>query len=134
MSSNGVVQISPFISMMIGLLFTFSTIYGLMYYFNQGESQQITLVQLGENGNNPSTLNQSTGFVGSFVSGSIDALLSFISWVSPFALIRGAILVMTPVDLFQVLDIFLLRPMSWVVSILTANWIIAAIRGKSEGT
>jgi hypothetical protein len=132
--SNGVVQISPFISMMIGLLFTFSTIYGLMYYFSQGEAQQITLVQLGENSNNPSSLNQSTGFVGSFVSGSIDALLSFISWVSPFALIRGAILAISPPDLFQVLDIFILRPMSWVVSILTANWILAAIRGKSEGT
>jgi hypothetical protein len=132
--SNGVVQISPFISMMVGLLFTFSTIYGLMYYFNQGESQQIQLVALGENGNNPNSVNQSTGYIGSFVSGSIDALLSFISWVSPFALIRGAILAISPPDLFQVLDIFILRPISWCVSILTANWILSAIRGKSEGT
>lgn len=132
--SNGVMQISPFINTIIGLLFTFSTIYGLMFYFYQGEAQQVTLTQLGDNPNNPSSLNQSSSFIGSFVSGTIDTLLSLISWVSPFALIRGAILAITPSDLFLVLDIFLLRPMSWAVSIITANWVIAAIRGKSEGT
>lgn len=132
--ANGVVQISPFISMMIGLLFTFSTIYGLMFFFSQGEAQSISLVELGENGNDATEITTNTGFIGSFVSGSIDALLSFVAWVSPFALIRGAILAITPSDLYQVLDIFLLRPISWAVSILTANWIIATIRGKSEGT
>lgn len=132
--ANGVVQISPFISMMIGLLFTFSTIYGLMFYFYQGETQVVQLTQLSDNPNNPTSLNQSTSFIGSFVSGTIDSLLSFLAWVSPFALVRAIILVISPSDMFQALDIFLLRPMSWSVSILTGNWIIAAVRGKSEGT
>lgn len=132
--ANGVMQISPFMNTIIGLLFTFSTIYGLMYYYYQGENQQFHLTALGSSPNDPTSLNQDTGFWGSFVSGSIDALLSLISWVSPFALIRGAILLISPTDLFQVLDIFLLRPMSWAVALITGNWIIAAIRGKSEGT
>lgn len=132
--ANGVVQISPFMSMMIGLLFTFSTIYGLMFYFYQGESQTISLVPLASNGNDPTLISSDTGFIGSFVSGTIDALLSMVSWISPFAIIRAAVLAFSPSDLYQVLDIFLLRPMSWAVSLITANWIIAAIRGKSEGT
>jgi hypothetical protein len=132
--ANGVVQISPFISMMIGLLFAFSTLYGLMYFYYQGDAQSISLVELGESGNDPATIGSDSGFIGSFISGSIDALLSFVAWISPFALIRAAILAIAPTDLYMVLDIFLLRPISWAVSILTANWILSAIRGKSEGT
>jgi len=132
--ADGVVQISPFMSMVIGLLFTFSTIYGLMFYFYQGESQIQELTELGDTPNDPSAISQDTGFIGSFVSGTIDALLSLVAWISPFALIRGLILLITPSDLFQALDIFILRPMSWAVAIVTGNWIIAAIRGKSEGT
>lgn len=126
------VTITPFISMMIGLLFTFSTLYGLMFFFYQGEVQSISLVELGESGNEPTSISSDSGFIGSFVSGSIDALLSMVSWVSPFALIRAAILSIAPTDLYQVLDIFILRPISWSVSIITANWIISTIRGKSE--
>lgn len=132
--SNGVMQISPFMNMIIGLLFTFSTLYGLMFYYYQGESQQVTLTPLGNNPNSPTSLNSSNSFIGSFVSGTIDTLLSFVAWISPFAIIRAMILLITPTDLFNVLDIFLLRPMSWAVAIITGNWIIAAIRGKSEGT
>jgi hypothetical protein len=131
--ADGVVQISPFMSMVIGLLFTFSTIYGLMFYFYQGEAQQ-ELTALGDTPNDPSSISQDTGFIGSFISGTIDAILNMVTWISPFALIRGLIFLITPSDLFQALDIFILRPMSWAVTIITGNWIIAAIRGKSEGT
>ena len=134
MSESSIMQISPFMAMMIGLLFVFSTSYGLMFYYYQGASKQVNFNNIGANPNDPASVSGGGGFLGSFITGSIDALLSFISWISPFAIVRGMILAISPTDLFTVLDIFLLRPISWVVSIITANWIIAKIRGTSEGT
>lgn len=127
-------QISPFMAMMIGLLFIFSTAYGLMFYYYQGAQQSMSVNGLDSNVRNPNTLDTSGGFLSSFVSGAIDTLLNFISWISPFSLIRGLIYAISPSDLFQVLDLFLLRPISWAVSIITANLIIAKVRGTSEGT
>lgn len=134
MATGTGLQISPFMSMMIGLLFVFSTLYGLMYYYNIGANQQSSYQGLSQNSNDPQLLNTGGGFLSTYVSGAVDTLLSFTAWISPFFLIRGAILAISPTDLYQVLDIFLLRPMSWVTSIITANLIIAKIRGTSEGT
>jgi hypothetical protein len=135
MVNYGVMQISPFMSMMIGLLFTFSTIYGLMFYFFQGDAQTVQLQGLNDTANNASSsISDTGGFLSSFIAGTFDSVLSFVAWVSPFALIRAAIFAVTPTDLFTVLDIFLLRPMSWAVSIITGNMILSFIRGRSEGT
>lgn len=132
--STGVTNISPFMGMMIGLLFTFSTIYGLLFYYFQGDAQTVQLVGLNATANNASqAISDSGGFLSGFVTGALDSVLSLVSWVSPFALIRGAIFAVTPTDLFTVLDIFLLRPISWAVAIITGNWLISTIRGKSEG-
>lgn len=131
-------RISPFISMMITLLFMFSTAYGLMFYYYQAESKTITTsgmpITPNDDPNNPSSLNTNGGFFAVFVSGIIDTLLSLLAWISPFAAVRWLFFVISPTDLFNVLDIFLLRPMSWTVTILTANWILAKVRGTSEGT
>lgn len=133
MAGNGL-QISPFISMMITLLFMFSTAYGLMFYYYQAESTSLQINAMPSNPNDPASLNDSGGFFAVFVSGLIDSLLSMLAWISPFALVRGIFFAISPTDLFNVLDIFLLRPMSWTVSLLTANWMLAKVRGTSEGT
>ena len=110
--------LSPFLSSIITLLFVFSTIYTLAFFYYQGAGQVITFDGLSEDAVSSDTVN---------FLGMLDGIINFISWISPFALVRGILFYLAPADLYQVLDMLLLRPISWIVSIITVNFIISKI-------
>lgn len=110
--------IPPFLGSVMTLLFLFSTIYTLAFYYYQGTTSGLNYGGIGVSGKNASELG---------LIGVLDGVLSFISWISPFALVRGLVSAISPPDLFQVLDLLILRPVSWIVSLITANYLISKI-------
>lgn len=113
----------PFMSAFITLIFMFSTIYTLAFLYYQGASQAYDVGGL-EQAQDPTSL--------SFL-GLIDAVLDVLAWISPFALVRGLLLFVmagTP-DLFNIIDLLLLRPVSWIVAVITAVWIKSWIPTES---
>jgi len=118
------IRVSPFIGQFITYAFIFSTIYGLYYYWAMGAQIQMGVSGMGDDPNNPSGLS---------VLGLLNAVLEFISWLSPFALVKlivGAI--MTP-DLYLFMNMFVLRPVGWIVAIITADMIISRVPTVSSG-
>jgi len=116
------INISPFLGVSLTLLFIFSTLYTLAFYYNQGASVELTVAGLGE-----------TDDSGSF---TFDALLGAISWLSPFGFIKlllSSIMSTTP-ELYQILDMLLLRPIGWFVFLVQGNYVISIIPtiGKGE--
>jgi hypothetical protein len=116
------INISPFLGVSLTLLFIFSTLYTLAFYYYQGASQDVAL----------SSPSDSTG---SLVSG-FDAIFNTVSWLSPFGFIKALLLVvMSGVPVFyQILDLLLLRPIGWFVFLVQANYIISLVPtiGKGE--
>lgn len=115
-------NISPFIGTIMTLLFVFSTVFTLAYYYYQGTNQALPISGLSTESKKPSSLS---------LVGVMNGVLSFIAWISPFALVRGLVLAISPPDLFLVLDLLLLRPVSWIVTIITANYLISKIPTES---
>jgi hypothetical protein len=115
------VNISPFLGVSLTLLFIFSTLYTLAFYYYQGASQDISL----------STPADSTG---SLVSG-FDALFNAISWLSPFGFIKALLVSVmsgTP-EFYQILDMLLLRPIGWFVFLVQANYLISLVPTVGKG-
>jgi hypothetical protein len=116
------VNLSPFLGVSLTLLFIFSTLYTLAFYYYQGAGQDVSL----------STPSDSTG---SLVSG-FDALFNAVSWLSPFGFIKALLLVVmsgTP-EFYQILDMLLLRPIGWFVFLVQANYLLSLVPtiGKGE--
>jgi hypothetical protein len=106
----------PFIAQFMTWIFVFSTIYTLAFYFYQGEAQSPNFDAIGDTANDYKT----TGIIG-----ILDQVLEFISWISPFALVKGILLnVMagTP-EVYEFLNLIFLRPMSWIVAVITVNYL-----------
>lgn len=110
--------IPPFLGSVMTLLFIFSTVYTLAFYYYQGTSTGLNSGGLELSGKKANELS---------LVGVLEGVLSFISWISPFALVRGLVLAISPSDLFQVLDMLILRPVSWIISLITANYLISKI-------
>jgi hypothetical protein len=61
-------------------------------------------------------------------------ILDVVSWISPFALIRGLVLSLTiGIDphVYLILDLLFLRPVSWITSMITVEWTISKIPTES---
>lgn len=119
--------VKPFEGLFVTLIFIFTTIWGLMYYWEVGESQAMNINGLELSDKDPSQLNG----VFFFVNWILDA----VSWISPFALIKGLMLeIVYPVSphLYQFIDLFFLRGISWVSSLFTLNWAISKIPTESS--
>lgn len=104
----------PFNSFFISMIFIFSTMYGLYFYYIQGTSEQSKVDGLTE-----ATSESFLGF--------INVILDIASWLSPFALVKFFVLNTTPTAMYQFLDLFFLRPIGWVGAMITANYIISRI-------
>jgi hypothetical protein len=114
-------NLSPFLGVSLTLLFIFSTLYTLAFYYYQGASQDVVL----------STPADSTGTV---VSG-LDVLFNAISWLSPFGFIKALLVVImsaTP-EFYRILDMLLLRPIGWFVFLVQANYIISLVPTVGKG-
>ena len=106
----------PFITQFMTWIFIFSTLYTLAYYYYQGEANTVNYNGIADNAND----FKNTGIIG-----TIDKVLDFISWISPFALVKGLVIVLlkdTP-EIYEFLNLIFLRPMSWTVAFITVNYL-----------
>ena len=108
-----------FIQFFIVCIFIFSSMYTMYYYFLQGETSAGTAPEgLNDDANNTEGLN----FPGIF-----DAILEFISWISPFALIKALLIVITPSEIYEILNLLILRPVGWIAVLIESNYIVSKI-------
>lgn len=103
--------IKPFESFFVSMMFVFSTMWGLYYYWSIGA---------GTITDNP--LSSEASF-----SGFINIILNIVSWLSPFALVKAFLLGFLPSEMYTFLDLFILRPIGWIGALYTANFIISKI-------
>ena len=118
---KGTINLSPYIGSTTVLLFIFSVIYTLAFYYYQGLGASVGTEGL-------STV-QDIKAVGSGYLSFIDGVLNIISWLSPFAIIKGMLeaLMSSMPEVYDVLDMLILRPMGWTVFLYQANYIISKI-------
>ena len=107
---------SPYLSQFITWIFIFSTIYTLAFYYDQGAQIQNNYDELSD---------QDGDYMNTGIIGILDGVLDFISWLSPFALVKGLLIILMAdmPDLYQFIDLLFLRPISWVIAVLTVNYI-----------
>ena len=111
--------VSPFLSSFMTLVFVFSTLYTVAYYFNQGFGQSLNTQALGD----------SPTSIGTIGTSLIDFLLEAASWISPFGLVKlilTEVMASTP-ELYTILNLLVLRPVGWIVTLFTANFIVSKI-------
>jgi len=121
-----------FLIFTISMLFMFSTAYTIVFYWNQAnESTQIEngLGALGETTNEATTDNS---ILSSITSGFVDSMLGFLSLINPFGLVILLLKAIMPGDIYQFIDLLLLRPLGWAGTIITSNYVISKIRGVDE--
>ena len=110
-------------------IFIFSTIFTLAYYWNQGANTQLATPGLSDNG-------KSITDSGSWLIDFLDSVLEILSWISPFALVKLLLVEVmsnTP-ELYTALNLLILRPVSWIFSVITANYVISKIPTVSGET
>ena len=115
------INISPFIGTTMTLLFVFSTIYTLAFYYYQGDNKALDA---------DSPIESTSMFAG------LDALFNAVSWLSPFGFIKliiSTLLTDVP-DFYTILDMLLIRPIGWTVFIIQVNYVISLVPtiGKGE--
>jgi hypothetical protein len=114
------INISPFLGVSLTLLFTFSTLYTLMYYYDQGSNAGFGL-------------DGPTESDGSFVG--FDTLFNAISWLNPFGFIKlllSSMMSSTP-ELYQIIDMLLLRPIGWFVFLVQGNYLLSLVPTVAKG-
>lgn len=121
-----------FLIFTISMFFMFSTAYTIMFYWNQANNAaQIEngLTQVDETTNQAPT---DESIISSITSGFVDNILGFLAVINPFGLIILLLKQIMPADIFQFLDLLLLRPIGWAGTIITSNYVISRIRGVDE--
>ena len=113
-------NLSPFLGMSLVLLFTFSTIYTLGYYYNEGLGVGFDNSGLDE--------TEDSGL-------TFDTLIGAISWLSPFGILKGLIsYIMQDIPVFyDVLDKLVLRPSGWFAFFVFWNYVISLIPTVGKG-
>lgn len=112
-------------AIMVGVLFfAVAWMYGLMYYWDN--STQAT----GLDDKDPGFSKDSGG--SGFLDFVFNTALEIFSWASPFALVKGLIILTTDSNLYLFLNLFILRPVGWVASYMFIEWAVFTARGKSE--
>lgn len=123
------VQLSPFLGSFMTVIFIFSTIYSLAFYYYQGTGQTMTSTGLDDDA-------KSLSSSGSWVASFIDSVLELASWLSPFALLKALLIELmsgTP-EIYEVLNMLILRPVGWIMALFTGNYLISKIPTMSGET
>jgi hypothetical protein len=71
-------------------------------------------------------------FISTVVDNMLEYILESLSWFSPFILIKGLLHVLVPAPIYEPLNLLLLRPLGWIGTWITTEWVINKIRGGSE--
>lgn len=111
--------VSPFLSAFMTIIFFFSTLYTAAYYFNQGMSTQLST----------SGINDNPPPIGSVALSVVDPILEASSLFAPFGLVKILIFEVmssTP-EIYTFINLLVLRPVSWIVSLFTINYLVSKI-------
>lgn len=120
-------MVKPFEGLFVTLIFMFSTMWGLIYYWNLGTSQTVKVTGLEVSEKSPSDVSSAFFLV--------NWILDAVSWISPFFLVKGFLFYeIQPIsaNLYLFLDLFFIRPISWISSLFTLNYAISKIPTESE--
>jgi hypothetical protein len=123
--------IKPFQSSFVSAVFVFSTMYALSYFWSLGSGQPLF---------NVVGLIDKLPYIGHIVSilpfGSFfDLGLEVTSDLSPWLIVKGVVYSMfNPIspDAYTFINLFFLRPIGWVFSLFTVDWLVAKI--PTEGS
>jgi len=113
------IRMGGFIATFMTFAFVFSTMFTLAFYYYQGANASYGVDGMSS-GQDHTTLD---------ILGILSGVLDFISWLSPFALIKAFLsyTMQSTQDLYQLIDMLILRPVGWVVVMIEANYIISRI-------
>ena len=126
-------DVSSMRALIITSLFVFSTIYTLGTYYYAARGVSFSMEGLEDRDSAaPLYTADNTSWLTTIVAGSLDFILDAVSWISPFALVKGVILYVAPAKLYDVLNLLFLRPVGWIASWITTEWVINKIRGVSS--
>lgn len=118
----------------ISMVFIFSTIYTMAFYYFAASGQIMGIEVAGETTGMVQTSGMNTtGAVAVLSSvGFVEWLGEILSWLSPFALVKVLLVELMPPVLYQPVNMLFLRPIGWIGTWITTEWIINKIRGSSE--
>jgi len=115
------------------MIFMFSTIYTLGFYYYQATGESFTTTGLEErSGTLMDEPDSDKSFLSAITENIIDYLLESLSWFSPFALVKGILISIVPAIIYEPINLLLLRPVGWMGTWITTEWVINKIRGGSE--
>jgi len=128
---------NPLSSSIIIMFFFVSTMFGLMHYWNEASNINDELTLEEKNADQiivPEDNSLFGSITGIFSSGFLDYMLNALSWLSPFALVKGTILIFTveSPEIYTFVDYFLLRPMGWIMFFIQFEWVAFLVRGKGN--
>lgn len=116
----------PFLGMFTTFIFMFSTMYTLLYFWFDATGATVGVTGLVQSSKDASSISSAFWL--------LEWILDLVSWISPFALVRGLvswILEDLNSNLFTLLDLLFLRPMSWISSIILIDFAISKIPTES---
>ena len=127
----------------ISMIFVFSFLYTMYFYYQSSSSSNLEIKPIDDVEDTTkltktvsSSGNTITDFLSSIVTGVssnvIDFMLELLSVLSPFILVKGMLYVITPIDLYTFINLILLRPIGWIGTYITTDYVINKIRGVSE--
>lgn len=124
---------SSILKYFISMVFIFSTVYTMSFYYFAA-SGEISGVETATDttGVVSATAINSTGAAALASFGFVEWLGEFLSWLSPFALIKGMMVTLLPTMIYQPINLLFLRPIGWIGTWITTEWVINKIRGSSE--
>lgn len=125
---------SSFLKYFTSMVFIFSTVYTMAFYYFAATGDIVGAEVAGETTGMVQTsgMNQ-TGTVTAFIAaGLIEWLGELLSWLSPFALVKGLMVTILPPLIYQPINMLFLRPIGWIGTWITTEWLVNKIRGSSE--
>lgn len=117
----------------ITMIFLFSTVYTMAFYWYAAENQTMNVVGLDDlSGGLQKNPDKTQSFISEVIDNMLEYILESLSWFSPFVIVKGLLLVLVPAPIYEPLNLILLRPLGWIGTWITTEWVINKIRGSSE--
>ncbi len=117
----------PFMTMLITYLGFFSAGYTLLYFWTLGANSNLDVAGL------PASTKGVSDLGSAFLL--VNWIIDMASWISPLFFVRAIVMWTTaPLDpnLFMLLDLLFLRPMSWIATLATVNFALSKIPTEAE--
>lgn len=117
--SGALIRTTPFLSIVVQIVFILNTIFNLFKYYSLALSQSVTVTE-----GLPETLDtSSSGLL------LVSWILDIVSTINPFGLLKimlGYIMTETPM-LYDILNDFILIPIGLIVTFYEVNYLISKI-------